>query len=134
MDTEIWSKSHEKNINSSRITDEDALPSPPSSPRPTEPESESSLTSTSTNSTTESVAKLYDPLSTSVNTLVNESRKQLLSPSYTSAAITHAITAEYPQTRYSVGWDAKWAGIVRSIVPERVVDLGFWVLMGNQRD
>lgn len=72
-------------------------------------------------------ARLYEPLIQSVTTVISETRP--LSPSYTTRSILDALFSPRPRTRYFVGWDARAAWLLRSLLPDRVLDVLFVTLI-----
>ncbi|KAJ3092548.1 hypothetical protein HK102_005828 [Quaeritorhiza haematococci] len=79
--------------------------------------------------TTQNLMSLYNPMLSKLSDLTREHYSVLgnkppsLKP--TSRAIIHALTAEYPMTRYLCGWDARVASTLRWVLPDRLADWGF---------
>lgn len=51
----------------------------------------------------------------------------------TTRAILHALTSAYPQTRYLCGWDARVAATLRWVLPDRVLDWGYQLVLSMTR-
>ena len=49
-------------------------------------------------------------------------------------SMEHALTAAYPRTRYSAGWDAKFVWIPLSYMPSWVVDIGLKLVLPHPVD
>ena len=43
----------------------------------------------------------------------------------------HALFSPYPMTRYLCGWDAKLASALKWVLPDRIMDLGFQAIFGD---
>lgn len=46
-----------------------------------------------------------------------------------TSCMEHALTAAYPRTRYSAGWDAKFLWLPLSYMPACVVDIGLKLVL-----
>ncbi|KAI8814565.1 hypothetical protein BJ742DRAFT_268973 [Cladochytrium replicatum] len=47
-------------------------------------------------------------------------------------AIIHALTSKYPMTRYLCGLDARATALMRWVLPDRLLDLGFQAMVGER--
>ncbi|KAJ3388551.1 hypothetical protein HDU92_001443, partial [Lobulomyces angularis] len=85
------------------------------------------------------LAPLYMPMMQTLADLAREHSESLgdKAPSArpTTRAITHALFAQYPMTRYLCGWNAKVAAAVKWAMPDRIIDMGFQtIMMSNEEE
>lgn len=62
----------------------------------------------------------YGSLITSISQILQNTRP--LSLGYSTRALMHALFSPYPKTRYFVGWDARATWLLRSFLPDRILD------------
>lgn len=62
----------------------------------------------------------YGPLISSISQILQNTRP--LSLGYSTRALMHALFSSYPKTRYFVGWDARATWLLRSFLPDRILD------------
>ena len=65
---------------------------------------------------------LYDPAMAALRKATNESARRAIPPASVAKAVTHALTAERPKTRYLVGRDAQIRAALAKVLPDRMQD------------
>ena len=65
----------------------------------------------------------YGSLISSISLILENTRP--LSLGYSTRAINHALFSSSPKTRYFVGWDARATWLLRSLLPDRILDAMF---------
>jgi hypothetical protein len=66
---------------------------------------------------------LYDDDIVSVRALVQKTADDAVSPDHVAKAVSHALTAKRPKTRYLAGRDARAIALMAKTLPDRLKDI-----------
>ena len=64
----------------------------------------------------------YEAEMAALRKATNESARRAIPPASVAKAVTHALTAERPKTRYLVGRDAQIRAALAKVLPDRMQD------------
>lgn len=77
--------------------------------------------------------QLYDPLFDALEAYLDQTAARGVPPERVAEAVSHALTARRPRTRYRIGFDAKLTWWLSKLLPDRVMDAFLARLSGMPR-